>query len=56
MFKNLDNDIDIEVGHMCSGRTFIEVSLENLYKQDHEPLLPEEGFCSGEEEEILSEE
>jgi len=53
MFKNLDNENDIEVGHTRSGRTFREVPLENYFEQDHEPLLPEEGFYSGEEEELL---
>jgi hypothetical protein len=27
--------------------------LGNLFEKDHEPLLPEEGFYSGEEEELL---
>jgi hypothetical protein len=56
MFKNLDSDNNIEVGHTCSGRTFKKFPLENLFEQDHEPLLREEGFYSGEEEELLSEE
>ena len=56
MFKNSDSDNDIEVGHTHSGRTFREVPLVNLFEQDHKPLLPKEGFYSGEEEELLSEE
>jgi hypothetical protein len=56
MFNNSDSDSDTEAGHMRSGRTFREVPLANLFAQDHEPLLQEEGFYSGEEEEILNEE
>jgi hypothetical protein len=56
MFKNSDNDNDTEVGHMCSGRTFREVPLVNLFEQSHEPLAQDEGFYSGEEEELLNEE
>jgi hypothetical protein len=30
--------------------------LVNLLEQDHKPLLKEEGFCSGGEDELLNEE
>jgi hypothetical protein len=56
MFKNSDIDNDTEVGHTHSGRILREVPLANLFEQDHEPLLLEEGFYSGEEVELLSEE
>jgi hypothetical protein len=39
---------------MCSGRTFREVPLVNLFDQSHEPLEQDEGFYSGEEEELLN--
>jgi hypothetical protein len=45
-----------EVGHMHSGRIFREVPLVNLFEQNHEPLVQDEGFYSGEEEELLNEE
>jgi hypothetical protein len=41
---------------MRNGRIFREVHLVNLFKRDHKPLLQEEGFYSGEEEDLLSEE
>jgi hypothetical protein len=53
MFKNSDSDNDIEVGHMPSGRTFRKVPLVNLFEQSHKPLAHDEGFYSGEEEELL---
>jgi hypothetical protein len=56
MFNNLYSDRDTKIEHRHSGRTFKEIPLANLFEQDHEPLLPKEGFYSGEEEEILSEE
>jgi hypothetical protein len=56
MFKNSDSDNDTEVGHTCSGRSFREVPLVNLFEQSHEPLAQDEGFYSGEEEELLNEE
>jgi hypothetical protein len=56
MFKNSDSDSDTEVGHTHSGRTFREVPLVNLFEQSHEPLAQDEGFYSGEEEELLNEE
>jgi hypothetical protein len=56
MFKNSDSDNDTEVGHTRSGRTFREVPLVNLFEQSHEPLAQDEGFYSGEEEELLNEE
>ena len=56
MFKNSDSDNDAEVGHTRSGRIFIEVPLVNLFEHNHEPLVQDEGFYSGEEEELLNEE
>jgi hypothetical protein len=56
MFKSSNNDNDTEVGHMCSGRSFREVPLVSLFEQGHEPLAQDEGFYSGEEEELLNEE
>jgi hypothetical protein len=56
MFRNSDSDSDTEVRHTHSGRTFREVPLVNLFEQSHEPLAQEEGFYSGEEEELLNEE
>jgi hypothetical protein len=56
MFKNSDNDSDIEVGYTRSGRTFREVPMVNLFEQSHEPLEQDEGFYNGEEEELLNEE
>jgi hypothetical protein len=56
MFKNSDNDNNTDVGHMCNGKTFREVPLVNLFERNHEPLAQEEGFYSGEEEELLNEE
>jgi hypothetical protein len=44
MFKKSDSESDIEVGHTCSGRNFIEVPLVNLFEQTHEPLSQDEGF------------
>jgi hypothetical protein len=52
MFKNSDNDSDTEVGHMCSGRAFREVPLANLFKKNYR----DEGFYSGEEEDLTDEE
>jgi hypothetical protein len=52
MFKNLENDNDIEAGHIRSGRVFREVHLANLFKKNH----GEEGFYSGEEAELTDEE
>jgi hypothetical protein len=56
MFKNSDSDNDTEVGHTRSGRIFREVPLVNLFEQNHEPLVQDEGFYSGEEEELVNEE
>jgi len=56
MFNNSDNDNDIEIGHMRSGRILREFPLVNLFEWDQEPLLQEEEFYSGKEEELLSEE
>jgi hypothetical protein len=52
MFKNLGNDNDTKYGHMHSGRLFREVYLANLFKQNY----GEEGFYSGEEEDLTDEE
>jgi hypothetical protein len=49
MFKDLDNDSDIEVGHTCSGRSFRKVPLVNLFMQSYKPLSQDEDFYSGEE-------
>jgi hypothetical protein len=56
MFKNSDKNNDIDVGHTCSGRIFREAPLVNLFEQNHEPLVQDKGFYSGEEEEIVNEE
>jgi hypothetical protein len=56
MFKNSDSDNDIEVGHTHSGRAFREVPLVNLFEHSHEPLAQDEGFYSGEEEELVNQE
>jgi hypothetical protein len=52
MFKNSDNDNDTEDGHTRSGRSFKEVPLMNLFKQNYR----DEGFYSGEEEDLTDEE
>jgi hypothetical protein len=52
MFKNSDNDNDIESGHKRSGRVFREVPLVNLFKKNY----GDEGFYSGEEEDLTNEE
>jgi hypothetical protein len=52
MFRNSNNDSDIEVGHTRSGRVFREVHLVNLFKQNYE----DEGFYSGEEEDLMDKE
>jgi hypothetical protein len=49
MFKNSDSDSDAEAGHMCSGRSFREVPLANLFKQSYRPLAQDKDFYSGEE-------
>jgi hypothetical protein len=56
MFKNLDSESDTEVGHTCSGRYFREVPLVNLFEKNHKLLAHDEGFYSGEEEELLNKE
>jgi hypothetical protein len=56
MFKNLGNENDTEVGNTCIGRSFREVPLVNLFEQGQEPLAQDEGFYSGEEEELVNEE
>jgi hypothetical protein len=52
MFKNLDSDNDTKVGHTRSGREFKEVHLGNIFKQNY----GDEGFYSGEEEDLTDEE
>jgi hypothetical protein len=52
MFKNLDSDNDIEVGHTRSGRVFREFLLANLFKKNY----GDEGFYSGEEADLTDEE
>jgi hypothetical protein len=52
MFTNSDNDNDIEVRHMRSGRVFRGVHLENLFKKNY----GEEGFYSEEEVDMTNEE
>jgi hypothetical protein len=52
MFKNLDNDSGTEAGHTSSGRSFREVPLVNLFKNNY----GDEGFYSGEEEDLTYEE
>jgi hypothetical protein len=49
MFKDLDNDSDVEEGHTCSGRSFRKVPLVNLFMQSYKPLSQDEDFYSGEE-------
>jgi hypothetical protein len=56
MFKNSDSDNNTTIRHTCNGRIFREVPLVNLFEKDQEYLLQEEGFYSGEEEELLNEE
>jgi hypothetical protein len=56
MFRNSDTDNNTEVGHMCSGRAFREVPLVKLFEKNHETPTQEEGFYSGEGEELLKEE
>jgi len=56
MFKDLDNDSDIEVGHTCSGRSFRKVPLVNPFKQSYRPLAQDERFYSGEEAELSDKE
>jgi hypothetical protein len=52
IFKNSDRDSEIEVGHTCSGRSFREVPLVNLFKENYR----DEGFYSGEEVDLTDEE
>jgi hypothetical protein len=51
-FKNSDKESDTEVGHTRSGRSFIEVPLANLFKQNY----GDEGFYHGEESDLIEEE
>jgi hypothetical protein len=52
MFKNLDNNNDIEARHTCNGRMFREVPLVNLFKKNYR----EEGFYNREEAYLAGEE
>jgi hypothetical protein len=52
MFKNPNNDNDIEAGHTRSGRVFREIHLVNLFTQNYR----EEGFYSGEEADLIEKE
>jgi hypothetical protein len=52
MFKNLDSDSDTKSGHTRNGRVFREVHIVNIFKKNYE----EEGFYSGEEENLTDEE
>ena len=56
MFKNSNSDNNAEVGHTRNGRTFKEVPIVNLFEQSHEPLTQDEGFYSGEAQELLTKE
>jgi hypothetical protein len=56
MFKNSDNDSDIEAEKTCSGRSFRNIPLANLFEKSYEPLEQDEGFYSGEEVERLDKE
>jgi hypothetical protein len=55
MFKDSDSDNDTNIRHMCNGRTFREVPRVNLFEQSRKPAQ-EEGFYSGEEEELMTDE
>jgi hypothetical protein len=52
MFKNSDNENDTKAGHTHSGRAFREVHLVNHFKKNY----GDEGFYSGEEEDLTDEE
>ena len=52
MFTNSDSNNDTEVEHTHSGRAFKEVHIENLFKKNY----GDEGFYSGEEEDLRDEE
>jgi hypothetical protein len=52
MFRNLDSDNDTKVGHTHSGKVFIGIHLENLFKKNYGG----EGFYSGEEVDMTDEE
>ena len=52
MFRNSNSESDTEAGHMCSGRVFKGVHLENLFKKNY----GEEGFYSGEEVDLTDKE
>jgi hypothetical protein len=52
MFKNSGSDSDTDAGHTRSRRAFREVHLENLFMHNYR----NEGFYSGEEENLIDEE
>jgi hypothetical protein len=52
LFKNSNNDNDMEVGHTRSGRALREVPLPNLFKKNYE----DEGFYNGKETDLIDEE
>ena len=52
MFKNSNSDNDTEDGYTRNGRVFREVHLANLFKKNYK----EEGFCNGEEADLMDEE
>jgi hypothetical protein len=51
MFKNSDNDSDTEARHTCSGRSFREVPLANLFMNNY----GEKGFYSEGEADLTNE-
>jgi hypothetical protein len=52
MFRNLDRNSDIEVGHTRNGNIFRGIHLENLFKKNY----GEEGFYNGEEADLTDKE
>jgi hypothetical protein len=52
MFRNSDNNNNIEARHTRNGRVLREVHLANLFKKNY----GDEGFYSGEEENLMDEE
>jgi hypothetical protein len=49
MLKNSENDSEAEDEHMHGERSFIKVSLVNLFNHIYGPLAQDEDFYSGEE-------
>jgi hypothetical protein len=52
MLKNSNSDSDTEARHTHNGSVFQGVQLQNLFKKNYR----EEGFYSGEEEDLTDEE